>query len=82
MIVTVAPDPAIDLARHVDGLAPGATHRKPPGSSRAGSKGLSASRTLHQNGHEVLVLARAWGATSIFNEVSVPVSPTDWTACL
>ena len=63
MILTVTPNPAIDLTWHVDRLTPGATHRVPAGASRAGGKGLNAARVLHQAGHEVLALATAGGVT-------------------
>ena len=63
MILTVTPNPAIDLTWHVDRLTPGATHRVPAGASRAGGKGLNAARVLHQTGHEVLALATAGGVT-------------------
>lgn len=82
MILTVARNPAVNRTWHVDGPTLGATLRMPPGISRPGGKGLNAALVLDQNGNELLVLARACGATSIFNEVSVPVSPTDSTACL
>jgi len=63
MILTVTPNPAIDLTWHVDRLTPGATHRVPAGASRAGGKGLNAARVLHQTGLEVLALATAGGVT-------------------
>jgi 1-phosphofructokinase family hexose kinase len=63
MILTVTPNPAIDLTWHVDRLNPGATHRVPTGASRAGGKGVNAARVLHHTGHEVLALATAGGAT-------------------
>jgi 1-phosphofructokinase family hexose kinase len=63
MILTVTPNPAIDLTWHVDRLTPGATHRVSTAASRAGGKGLNAARVLHQAGHEVLALATAGGVT-------------------
>jgi len=63
MILTVTPNPAVDLTWHVDRLTPGATHRVPTGASRAGGKGLNVARVLHAAGHEVLALATAGGAT-------------------
>ena len=63
MILTVTPNPAVDLTWHVDRLTPGATHRVPTGASRAGGKGLNVARVLHATGHEVLALATAGGAT-------------------
>ena len=63
MILTVTPNPAIDLTWHVDRLVPGATHRVPTAASRAGGKGLNVARVLHQTGHEVLALTTAGGVT-------------------
>lgn len=63
MILTVTPNPALDLTWHVDGLTPGATHRVHAGSSRAGGKGLNVARVLHTEGHDVVALATAGGAT-------------------
>lgn len=63
MILTVTPNPALDLTWHVEALQPGATHRMPAGASRAGGKGLNVARVLHATGHEVLALATAGGAS-------------------
>jgi hypothetical protein len=63
MILTVTPNPAVDLTWHVEALDPGATHRVATGASRGGGKGLNAARVLHATGHEVLALATAGGAT-------------------
>lgn len=63
MIITVTPNPALDLTWHVRALAPGETHRIPPGVSRAGGKGVNAARVLHAAGHPVIALATAGGAS-------------------
>jgi len=63
VILTVTPNPALDLTWHVDALTPGATHRMGPGAARAGGKGLNVARVLHATGHEVLALATAGGAS-------------------
>lgn len=63
MIVTITPNPAIDLTWRVSRLAPGTTHRMPTGTSRAGGKGLNVARVLLQTGHEALALTTAGGAT-------------------
>ena len=64
MILTVTPNPALDLTWHVDRLVPG---RDPPGARRArpapGGKGMNVARVLHGQGHEVLALATVGGAT-------------------
>ncbi|MGN8552151.1 UNVERIFIED_CONTAM: PfkB family carbohydrate kinase [Microbacterium sp. SLM126] len=63
MILTVTPNPAIDITWHVDRLTPGATHRAPRGVSRAGGKGLNVARVLHQMGHDVVALTTVGGTT-------------------
>jgi 1-phosphofructokinase family hexose kinase len=61
VILTVTPNPALDLTWQVDGLRPGETHRVETGVTRAGGKGLNVARVLHGQGHEVLALATAGG---------------------
>jgi 1-phosphofructokinase family hexose kinase len=63
VILTVTPNPAVDLTWHVDRLDPGGTHRVPVGASRAGGKGLNAARVLYAAGHDVVALTTAGGAT-------------------
>lgn len=63
MIVTVTPNPALDLTWHVDGLVPGETHRVPAGVTRAGGKGVNVARVLHEQGVDVLALATFGGTT-------------------
>ena len=50
VILTVTPNPALDLTWHVDRLTPGATHRVPSRGARAGGKGLNVARVLHSRG--------------------------------
>ncbi|UVJ40822.1 1-phosphofructokinase family hexose kinase [Arthrobacter sp. CJ23] len=61
-IVTVTPNPAVDLTYHVPGITPGASHRVPAPMSRAGGKGLNVARVAHQLGHPVLAIATTGGA--------------------
>lgn len=61
MILTVTPNPALDLTWRVDRIEPGATHRVPRGKGRAGGKGLNVARVAHQQGHSVLAIATAGG---------------------
>ncbi|QAY73261.1 1-phosphofructokinase family hexose kinase [Agromyces protaetiae] len=63
MILTVTPNPALDLTWHVDRLAPGETHRVDTGHGRAGGKGLNVARVLHAEGREVTALATVGGAS-------------------
>ena len=62
-IITVTPNPALDITLHVDGIRLGETHRVPRGTSRAGGKGLNVARVAHQQGHEVLAIAPVGGPT-------------------
>jgi 1-phosphofructokinase family hexose kinase len=63
VILTVTPNPALDLTWHVDRLVPGATHRVAAGATRAGGKGINVARVLHGEGHEVLAVATVGGST-------------------
>jgi 1-phosphofructokinase family hexose kinase len=63
VILTVTPNPALDLTWHVDELNPAGTHRVPAAASRAGGKGLNVARVLHATGHDVLALATTGGLT-------------------
>lgn len=57
MIVTVTPNPAVDITLTLDHLDPGHTHRVAPGIRRAGGKGLNVARVLTRMGSEALVVA-------------------------
>jgi hexose kinase, 1-phosphofructokinase family len=63
MIVTVTPNPAVDLTYHVDAFLPGETLRVDGAASRAGGKGVNVARVARQMGERVVVLATAGGAT-------------------
>lgn len=63
MILTLTPNPAVDITWHVDHLTPGGTHRVPPAVARAGGKGLNVARVLHASGVPVIALTTAGGAT-------------------
>ncbi|MEV4736755.1 MULTISPECIES: 1-phosphofructokinase family hexose kinase [unclassified Microbacterium] len=65
MILTVTPNPALDLTWRVDRLTLGATHRADAGAARAGGKGLNVARVAHAQGASVLALATAGGRTGI-----------------
>ncbi|WP_423184118.1 1-phosphofructokinase family hexose kinase [Arthrobacter sp. NyZ413] len=62
-VVTITPNPAIDISYHVAGITAGASHRVESPISRAGGKGLNVARVVHQLGYPVLALATAGGAT-------------------
>ncbi|WP_127794135.1 1-phosphofructokinase family hexose kinase [Agromyces sp. LHK192] len=63
MILTVTPNPALDLTWHTAALDPGATHRVERGVARAGGKGVNVARVLHGAGRDVLALTTRGGAT-------------------
>ena len=61
MILTVTPNPALDLTWHVDRLIEGATHRADAGAARAGGKGLNVARVAHAEGSDVLAVTTTGG---------------------
>jgi 1-phosphofructokinase family hexose kinase len=62
MIVTVTPNPALDLTYPVRPFELGESQRVPTAVARAGGKGLNVARVLHQTGHPVLAIAAVGGA--------------------
>lgn len=65
MILTVTPNPALDLTYRVPALQPGETHRAAPPAVRAGGKGLNVARVLAQTGEHGFVLTTAGGAPGL-----------------
>lgn len=63
MIVTVTPNPALDLTWHVAQITPGASHRADTGVARAGGKGLNVARVAHAQGGDVIAVTTAGGPT-------------------
>ena len=57
MIITVTPNPAIDVTLTLDRLEPGQTHRVPPGIRRAGGKGINVARVLKTMGADAVAIA-------------------------
>lgn len=62
MIITVTPNPALDLTWHVDRIIPGGVHRADTGRARAGGKGLNVARVAHGQGATVRALTTVGGA--------------------
>ncbi|WP_154605165.1 1-phosphofructokinase family hexose kinase [Arthrobacter sp. AQ5-05] len=60
-VLTVTPNPAIDVTYTVDGVELGSSHRVPTPLYRAGGKGLNVSRVAHQLGHPTLAISTAGG---------------------
>lgn len=65
MILTVTPNPALDLTWHVDHLTFGGSHRADAGVARAGGKGLNVARVAHTQGASVVAIATAGGTTGV-----------------
>ena len=63
MILTVTPNPALDITYQVAQLLPGATHRVEIVHARAGGKGVNVSRVLRHMGVDGLAITTAGGAT-------------------
>lgn len=61
MILTVTPNPALDLTWRVDRLVEGGTHRADAGIPRAGGKGLNVARVAHAEGEQVLAVTTTGG---------------------
>jgi hypothetical protein len=62
-IVTVTPNPALDLTYTVEGIMLGTSHRVTEPLARAGGKGLNVARVAHAQGRTVLAVAPAGGPT-------------------
>lgn len=65
MILTVTPNPALDLTWHVDRLTLGETHRADAGAVRAGGKGINVARVAHAQGASVLAVSTAGGRSGV-----------------
>lgn len=63
LVVTVTPNPALDMTWHAARLAHGETHRVDAARVRAGGKGLNVARVAAQQGASVLAVATCGGAT-------------------
>ena len=63
MILTVTPNPAIDVTYEVDALAPGASLRVETPVARAGGKGVNVARVLRQVGLDALAVVTAGGSS-------------------
>ena len=75
MILTVTPNPAIDLTWSVERVEPGGSHRVGTGRSRAGGKGLNVARVLHAQRRPVHAVTTAGGAAGA--ELAADLRATD-----
>ncbi|GAB3121374.1 1-phosphofructokinase family hexose kinase [Glaciibacter psychrotolerans] len=65
MIITVTPNPALDLTYTLDEVRLGDTHRVAPAAVRAGGKGLNVARVVHQQGQPVLAITPTGGPSGL-----------------
>lgn len=65
MILTLTPNPALDLTWHVDHLTFGGSHRADAGVARAGGKGLNVARVAYAQGASAVAIATVGGATGV-----------------
>lgn len=63
MILTITPNPALDLTWHAPAVHQGKSHRVDAGVSRAGGKGLNVARVLHSQAIPVTAVTTAGGPT-------------------
>lgn len=63
MILTVTPNPALDLTYRIERAEIGETNRVPPALVRAGGKGVNVARAVRQAGFEAEVVTTVAGAT-------------------
>ncbi|WP_026553941.1 1-phosphofructokinase family hexose kinase [Arthrobacter sp. 35W] len=61
-VVTVTPNPAVDVTYEVAGVSLGSSHRVAAPLNRAGGKGLNVARVAHQQGCPTLAIATVGGA--------------------
>jgi 1-phosphofructokinase family hexose kinase len=61
LVLTVTPNPAVDVTYEVPGIELGSSHRVPTPLYRAGGKGINVSRVAHQLGFPTLAIATAGG---------------------
>ena len=61
LVLTLTPNPAVDVTYTVDGVELGSSHRVPTPLYRAGGKGLNVSRVAHQLGFPTLAIATVGG---------------------
>jgi len=61
VVLTVTPNPAMDVTYTVAGVELGSSHRVPTPLYRAGGKGLNVSRVAHQLGFPTVALSTAGG---------------------
>lgn len=61
VVLTVTPNPAVDVTYTVAGINLGGSHRVPTPLYRAGGKGLNVARVAHQQGFPTMAIATVGG---------------------
>lgn len=61
MIISLTPNPALDVTYTFDELHVGQTHRVPPAVARGGGKGVNVARVAHAQGYDVRALITSGG---------------------
>lgn len=61
-VVTVTPNPALDMTWVAEGVVPGGSHRVDAARVRAGGKGINVARVLHGQGLEAVAVTTVGGA--------------------
>lgn len=61
MIVTITPNPALDMTYAVHGINLGESHRVSTGRVRAGGKGVNVARVVRQQGYPVIAITSIGG---------------------
>lgn len=79
MILTVTPNPAVDITYRTDTLEVGEVHRVAAG-RKAGGKGLNVARVIAQRGESVRILAPIGGDTGAFiaQDIEAAGIPATW----
>lgn len=62
-VITVTPNPAVDLTYSVSGIRAGHSHRVARPLSRAGGKGINVARVIDQTGHPAIAIATTGGVS-------------------
>lgn len=65
-VVTVTPNPAVDLTYSVSGIRAGHSHRVPGPLTRAGGKGINVARVVHNSGRPAVAVTMIGGQSEIF----------------
>ena len=62
-VVTVTPNPAVDLTYAVNGIRAGHSHRVSRPLTRAGGKGINVARVIHHSGRPAVAVTTAGGGS-------------------